>query len=220
MSHISWSKICSIPVIPDLPARRSFSEGWDPESIKQLIYKYMKKLKSSISNLQSKNAGFTLIEILVVIGIIAILAVIVLIAINPAKQFAQSRNTQRTSNVNAVLNAVGQRMADNKGAFRSTTDTTCLSAMDYTIASGTVYTIKAGGGAGNIDLRPCLVPTYISEMSVDPKDGIPCADATCSAGYNTEYTITAGANGRTTVCAPKAVNENSIPGATTICITR
>ena len=66
------------------------------------------------------NKGFTLIEILVVIGIIAILATIVIIAINPARQFAQARNTDRTSSVNAILNAIGQRIADNKGIFAST----------------------------------------------------------------------------------------------------
>jgi type IV pilus assembly protein PilA len=65
----------------------------------------------------SKNKGFTLIEILVVIGIIAILATIVIIAINPARQFAQSRNTQRTANITAILNAIGQNIADNKGIF-------------------------------------------------------------------------------------------------------
>src|SRR5688572_14193924 len=66
-----------------------------------------------------KVKGFTLIEILVVMGIIAILAAIVLIAINPARQFAQARNTQRTSNVNAILNAIGQHIADNKGELPS-----------------------------------------------------------------------------------------------------
>ena len=59
-----------------------------------------------------RQAGFTLIEILMALLLIAILATIVIIAINPAKQFAQARNTQRTSNVESILNAVGQRIAD------------------------------------------------------------------------------------------------------------
>src|SRR3989344_8910866 len=94
--------------------------------------------------------GFTLIEILVVIGIIAVLAAIVLIAINPARQFALARNSQRTSNVNAILNAYGQRLADNKGIFAGPGCTDIPStAVDQATAkymSNTDYNI-----------RPCLV---------------------------------------------------------------
>src|SRR3989344_457694 len=70
-----------------------------------------------LKKLIQKREGFTLIEILVVIGIIAVLATIVIIAINPARQFAQARDTQRTSNLNTILNAIGQNIADNRGIF-------------------------------------------------------------------------------------------------------
>ena len=140
-----------------------------------------------------KNKGFTLIELLVVMGIIAIIATIVLIAINPARQFKQSRDTQRTSNVNTILNAIGQNIADNKGIF------TCNGSA-YTIASAATVVKK---GASDADLRPCLVPTYISELPVDPNGGTnTCVDNACTTGdYDSKYSVFESSTGRITVSA-------------------
>ena len=146
---------------------------------------------------QSARRGFTLIEILVVIGMIAILATIVIIAINPARQFAQGRNSQRVSNVNTILNAIGQRIADTKGVFagdfyNGTGTSTCPS-----LATSTTLDIEATGGA---DLS-CLTPTYIpSGLPFDPSAA--GANWNSPSSYNTKYQVSLDSNGRYTVSAP------------------
>lgn len=144
----------------------------------------MKKLISS---------GFTLIELLVVIGILAILLAITLIAINPARQFSASNNTKRSSDVNAILNAINQYMADNQGALPSGITTTA-------------QTIQAT--AFNT-LCTALVPQYIAALPVDPltNNGTPVQASSCTGStWNTGYTVQqlSGAGNRLTVAAPGA----------------
>ena len=152
-----------------------------------------------------KGSGFTLIEILVVIGIVAALAAIVIVAINPARQFAQARNSQRQSNVNTILNAVGQRLADNKGVFAGGTPNcpVLTAGVTYRIASGTPVV------PGDIIDLSCLTPTYIpAALPFDPS--AVGARFVSVSDYNTGYSIELDAQGRYTVRAPGASLETAI----------
>ncbi len=155
-----------------------------------------------------KRRGFTLIEILIVIGIIAILAAIVVIAINPAKQFAQARNTQRESNINAILNAVGQRMADNKGVFQGVFGAGEYECPELPAATSTIFAGEVSGEDG-IDLS-CLVPTYLPSFPADPVE---------ATGNNIGYTVRMDTVGRVSVCAPGA-KEAALPDSEIICVKR
>ena len=136
--------------------------------------------------------GFTLIELLVVIGILAVLLSIVLVAINPARQFAQANNTQRRSDVGAILNGIHQYAADNKGALPPGMP-----------AQGDTANINSSGTTETF--CNALVPTYIAALPRDPSAG---TYTDCNS-YDTNYSVfvstaSAGSTPRLTVSAPNA----------------
>src|SRR3989338_8135392 len=97
-----------------------------------------------------KEKGLTLIELLIVVGILAILMTGIIVAVNPGRQFAQARDSQRWSNTEAILSAINQNMVDNRGAF------TCAAGSIPTTAT------NMSSAVGDYDICSCLVTTYLA----------------------------------------------------------
>jgi prepilin-type N-terminal cleavage/methylation domain-containing protein len=143
--------------------------------------------------------GFTLLEILLVVAAIAVLAGIVIVAINPGKQLADTRNSQRRSDVTAILNSVYQYSIDNTGTLPAS-----IAEQADCTGTATAEICKTGAASctGLVDLSVLTASQkYLTQMPTDPTGA-----TTNGAGYH----IVKSANGRVTVCAPDAEQGASI----------
>jgi type IV pilus assembly protein PilA len=123
---------------------------------------------------------------LLVVAVIAILSGIVIVAVNPAKQFGDTRNAQRRVDVNTILNAVYQYAVDHNGVLPAsiTTSTTEICKTD------------AASCTGLVDFSDLTADEkYLVAIPTDP-------GGTSSNGAG--YRIVKSANGRVTVTAPGA----------------
>ncbi len=117
------------------------------------------------NKITQKSRAFTLLEMLLVIAIIAILAGIVIIAINPARQLAQARNAQRSSDLRALHSAVNQYYIENREWPSNLSTVTTLTEICNTGTGTTTHSVNCGT---LVDLSS-LVPTYIPAIPTDPQ---------------------------------------------------
>lgn len=159
-------------------------------------------MKNPSAQTSTNNRGFTLIELIVVIGILVFLIAVVLVAVDPGRRFAESRNAQRWQEASSILNAVLEYQADNDG--------THLTAVSNLTAGSNYIIGTAGSGcdsgctqAGTTQAACAnlsgLADTYIASIPIDPDT------VTWGAG-KTGYYITKSTNGRITIgaCVPQA----------------
>jgi prepilin-type N-terminal cleavage/methylation domain-containing protein len=132
--------------------------------------------------------GFTLIEVLIVIGVLAILASIVALSVNPASQFNRANDSVRRSDVQGIMSGIFQYSVDNAGDLSGLTN----------LAATSKEICKTGGTCGTtfVDLDTALVSDYMSSIPIDTG----CSDcANCDGTSGTGYWVEESAAGVVTV---------------------
>ena len=110
------------------------------------------------TNRKSKGAGFTIIEVLIVLAIAGLILLIVFLAV-PALQ-RNSRNTQRKNEVAGLLGAVNEYVNNNNGTMPTTAaaQTAALANAKISFYTGNV-TWQAGAQTNNTTTETAVIVT-------------------------------------------------------------
>ncbi len=137
--------------------------------------------------------GFTLVELLVVMGVIAVLATVLISVINPNTQFAKARDGQRKAYLEQIRSALEQYRAD-QGSYPVVPNT-----QYYLITCGTGNSFSGGQ------------TTYIVNFPCDP-----LGSSQSYNGGNFVYQGTTGTTYNLVACLeiasdPQAISASQLP---------
>ncbi len=167
--------------------------------------------------MNNKKKGFTLVELLIVIGILAILTAAVVIVLNPAELLKQARESQRLSDLDAMRNAIALYLADAISPVINTDNTRCYqhangsttTACGGRFSSGTNTTstsqVTDGNGWMPINISGISSGAPLAKWPVDPTN-----DTTYYYAYkanSSDFTFEINANLESTKYSPKEATD-------------
>ena len=118
---------------------------------------------------KSSKKGFTLLELLIVIGILAVLSTAVVLVLNPAQLLAEARDSQRLNDLSAIHSAIALYLTTVTASQlsegpNSTATTTCSFGTCMVVATTTVD----GQGWVGVDFRQTTGGSPLATLPVDP----------------------------------------------------
>ena len=134
--------------------------------------------------------GFTIIELVLVIGIISLLAATVIVAMTPGKEMREARNTLRENDIQSILTATYEYAIDHDGNFPA--------GIALEAATEICVTGSTDCDAGGVNLD--VLTGVLGKIPSDPQ----------ATGTGTEYYISRDASGHLTVSAPLAEGGEEI----------
>ncbi len=141
-----------------------------------------------------------MVELLISIALIALLATVVVFLINPGTMLARARDTQRQSDLVAILSSVYQYSAEHSGALPDTDGNPLTNNFPTS-----PICIGSGGGCFNLasagDAGETMVPVYMAAIPQDPQAG---------TQTNTGYLIYVDSNNRLIASASGETRDISL----------